>query len=468
MLKVAVAVLVSLMVVSHASAEPRVYDADLADQFLEPLSEDTVPLDPIARRMWAEHTAFEAAVFARAAILTYGQMYEQAIDQQSAEYVGFNAFLHGRELAGPGYKPFKSPNADTLYSNAYLDLSSGPVILTVPPTNGRYYTANFLDLFGNATNISARTHGMEGGRYLIATTDWEGETPEGLEMFRVTQPFIWILLRIEAEDQAALPEVHELQDRFVITPTLASMSDVEFPEPAVLDDADSFLSVLDWVIEVGGIRQTELAQVHAFRGLGVGGPRSIEEALSDDETRQGVSAGLSAANDFLERTKVQNGADIGGWTEPFDLGRYGYNYIYRSSVNSLGTGANVRLENFAFTTFKDANGEPLNGSHSDYVLHLPTAPPADYFWSVTVYDLRTQELVPNADNKYLVGANTKELQIESDGSINIIFARKASGPNSIPIPDGPFYLALRAQGPRQEMVAGLWKPSPVQRIDSNL
>lgn len=455
----------AIFMAGTAHAEPRIYEAEQADQFLAPLAQDIVPEDAAARSIYIENLAFDAAIFGRVAVLTYNQIYDQAIDRTSGEYVGFNRFAHDRNLAGPGYKPFKTPNADTLYSNAYLDLRDGPVLLTVPPTDGRYYTVNFLDLFGNATNISARTHGTEGGRYLIAPVGWEGPVPKGVELFRVTQPIMWILMRIEAENPAAVPTVIALQDRFVLmAPKQSEGRSYPVKADVRAKDAVTSLTVLDWIVRNAGIRKSEVALVSRFKPLGVDASQDAESALVDPVVRAAADIGFAKAEMVLSRTVSQNGRPIAGnWREPDDIGRYGFNYLYRANVNSLGTGANVRLENFAFTTFQDASGEMLDGSQHDYTMRMETAPPADFFWSVTVYDSATQELFPNERNKYLVSDNTEGLEIASDGSITIRFAKDASGSNGIPIPAGPFYLALRAQGPREELRDGTWVPSPLHK-----
>ncbi len=454
----------ALILSAMAQAEPRSYDAAKADQFLEPLAEDIVPNDSVSRQLHIRHTAYNAALFGQVAVLTYNQIYTQAIDRSTDRFVGFNRFAHDRDLAGPGYATFKTPNADTLYSNAYLDLTQGPVLLFVPPTGGRYYTVNLLDLYGNATNISARTHGTGGGRYLLATTDWGGEVPQGVTLFRVTQPYMWILMRIEAEAPAVLPEVRRLQDAFTLRASATAPANRSFPAPATIEDPEAFLKILDWVIEQAGVRNEELAHVHTFRNLGVGGPRTVEEIWSDEAMQQGIAAGFADARAVIASSVTQNGVSSDGWREPLDIGRYGFNYTYRANVNSLGTGANVRLENFAFTTFEDAEGEALNGAKHDYVLRLASPPPADFFWSVTVYDRKSQELVPNARRKYLVSDNTEGLIRGEDGSVTVTFSRDAKGPNAIPIPDGGFYLALRAQGPRRDMLDKTWRLTPVQKL----
>jgi hypothetical protein len=444
------------------AAAPRAYDAAKADQFPTPELGDTIPRDRGARVIYARNAAYQAALFGQPAVLTYKQMYDQAVAPRASNAVGFNAFAHDRDLAGPDYIPFKTPNADTIYSNAFLNLSEGPVLLTVPATNGRYYTVNFLDLYSNATNISARTHGMKGGRYLIATTDWGGDVPEGATLFRVSQPYMWILMRIEAENAAAVPQVRELQSKFTIEPTAAAARvRKDYPTPADMNKPAAFLKVLDWVVKHAGVRNEELAHVHGFEGIGVGGAIGVDQAMADSALREGIEAGFADARAVIAASVSQNGIKIPGWNEPTDVGRFGYNYIYRASSNTLGLGANVRVENFAFTTFEDAQGAPLDGSKHDYVLKLDAPPPSDFFWSVTVYDRRTQALVPNPRKKYLVSDNTPGLVIAPDGSVEITFSRDAKGPNAVPVPNGPFYLALRSQGPRREMLTRTWRPAPV-------
>jgi hypothetical protein len=448
---------------AQATAEPRVYDTRNADQFLSALGEDIVPADPASREDWARHEAWQAAIFGRVAFLTYRQMWDQAIDSHHAGYVGFNRFAHDRVLAGPDYAPFKTPNADTLYSNAYLDLTQGPVLLTVPDTGGRYYTASLLDLYGNAANISARTIGTRGGRFLIATTDWGGHVPEGVTLFRVTQPYMWILLRIEAEDRDALPAARRVQDGFDLSETAHAPTAPAYPDPARFDDPAACLRLLDWIVDNAGVRREEVGFVHQLRNIGVGGTRSVADALADPAIAKGVAEGFADANAGIAHSIAQSGTPVGGWHESFDIGRYGFNYLGRAVVNTLGTGANVRLENFPFTTFSDADGEPLDGGRYEYRLRLAPPPPADFFWSVTVYDRKTLEPFPNSAGKYLVSGRTPGLVRAADGSVTVTFARDAKGPNAIPVPDGPFYVALRAQGPQVPLLTGQWLPAPITK-----
>ncbi|MFV8816139.1 DUF1254 domain-containing protein [Haliea sp. E17] len=438
------------------------------DQFQMQRLPDILPADEEARETWARALAFDLAVYGRVAALEYDQMYRQAVDKSDPLYTGFNRFAHGRDLAGPGYQPFKSPNADTLYSNAWLDLSNGPVLITVPDTDGRYFTLNFLDFYGSASNISARIQGTRGGRYLVADANWEGPVPEGLTLFRVTTPYAWILMRVLVDNSAELPEVRRLQDRFTIEAVGARPAPAasHFPSPDWQNPED-FLAIMDFVVREVGYPASEEALVYRYRGLGVGGDESPESVWQDPARRRGIEAGFADADQVIERSTAQTGKKTGNWTEALDLGRYGFNYLYRASLNTLGTGANVTDENHPFVTFFDGSGAALDGSETCYQLQLAPPPPVQFFWSVTLYDAQTRELYPNAENRYLVNDRVPDLVRAANGAVTIHFQHtrpaQADSLNWLPTPAGPFYIGLRAQGPGPAIRNGDWKPDDIRR-----
>ena len=458
----------ALLLASYAAADTPPYDPALADQFPSARLGDTVPADPALREVWARNLAFDATIYGQSAVLTWRQVHAQAVERSAPGYTGFNRFAHGRELAGPGYAAFKTPNADTLYSNAYLDLRAGPVLFDVPDTKGRYFTANFLDPFGNATNISARTHGTGGGRFLIAPTGWHGEVPPGRTLYRVASPFMWILLRVLVRDAKDLAAAHGVQDGFVLQPT-GSDPVPSRPWPDARDTSSAgFLRTLDFVLREVGYPIGETGLVHRFDGIGIAGPRRIDAVLADEAMQRGIEAGFVEAQRLIASSIVQNGRRVGAWSEPLDVGRYGYNYLYRAAVYTLGTGGNVVEENYPFTTFEDGEGQRLNGASGPYELRLAPPPPARFFWSVTVYDATTRELFANPAGKYTVGDRTKGLVRAPDGSVTIRFDARQSGKrlpgNTLPVPAGPFYVAIRAQGPLPDLTERRWTPPPLRKV----
>lgn len=452
---------------SPVPARAAPYDPTLADQYQFALHDDVVPPASDARQALARALAFDATIYGTVAVLEYRQLFQQAIDQTNPQFVGFNAFAHGRSLAGPGYKPFKTPNADTLYSNAYLDLRDGPVLLEVPDTAGRYFTANFLDIYGNASNISTRTHGTRGGRFLIATTDWKGTVPEGVTLFRVTTPITWILLRMLVRTNDDLGAATALQDRFRLTPVTTAVTPADWPDGRD-ESALGFMRILDFILRICGHPDREDALVHRFRSIGITGSRPFGDVVADHAMRSGIEQGFAEAQSVIKASMANNGRRVGAWSDPVDIGRYGFNYLYRSAINTLGTGANVVDENHPFTTFLDADGDRLDGARGNYALRLAPPPPARYFWSVTVYDGTTRELYPNALGRYLINDRMPGLKRDKDGAVTILFSHTPiKGPkaaNALPVPSGPFYVVIRAQGPDDAIRNGQWRPATIEKV----
>ena len=175
------------------------------------------------RQTLAHELATDATIWGYASALQYVQLYQQAVDKSSPSYTGFDTFLHQRNLADPSFSTFRTPNVDTLYSNAWLDLTQGPALIEIPAFGSRYYTLNFLDMYSNATNISLRTWGGTAGRFVIVPPGSPiglHKVYRGYQVFRVATPYMWILMRILVENFTTdLATVHALQDRVKIRPT---------------------------------------------------------------------------------------------------------------------------------------------------------------------------------------------------------------------------------------------------------
>jgi hypothetical protein len=117
----------------------------------------------------------------------------------------------------------------------------------------------------------------------------------------------------------------------------------------------------------------------------------------------------------------------------------------------------------------DAEGQPLHGDNR-YVLHFPEgqAPPADAFWSVTLYDADGFQ-VANSLNRFAL-SSWMPLTYNADGSLDLIFSNTSPGPgkesNWLPAPKGPFNLLLRLYAPAPEALNGKWNPPAVTKIQS--
>jgi hypothetical protein len=439
------------------------YLLEKVDQFVPSPANDVLPKDPAARATLARALAMEAVIYGLPAAYQYREMYAQALDRADPRYVGPNRFAHGRDLAGPDYKAFKTPNSDTLYSNAWLDLTGGPVLIETPDVPLRYYTLNFLDMFSNASNIGTRTFGSRAGRYLIVPANWTGEAPPGATVFRVATPRVWVLMRVFAQEPSEVATARAVQDAVKITPLAPPKAGPgEYPRPDV-DTAGGFFKVLDHVLRTDGHPDQEDALVYRFRTIGLGGREPFDMARLDPETRAAVEAGYQDAMKIIVASRAQLGAATDtGWTR-VEKAQYGFNYLSRATINHVGLGANVDAENRSFNTFVDGQGRPLDGSKARYSFTLAPPPPVDAFWSVTLYDAATGQLYPNPLKRYLINDRTPGLKVGPDGSVTLqIQHKKPRSPGAwLPAPEGPFYLVVRAYLPKPEMISSGWRPEPV-------
>jgi hypothetical protein len=437
------------------------YRMEVVDQFDPTPGGDVLPKDPAARTALARSVAMEAVIYGLPSVYQYREMFVQAVDHASPRFTGFNRFAHDRDLAGPGYKAFKTPNSDTLYSNAWLDLTGGPVLIETPDVPLKYYTLNFLDMFSNASNIGTRTFGSRASRYLVAPATWTGDPPKGVTLFRVATPHAWILMRVFAQTPSEVAIARGVQDGVKITPMAPARSAGAYPAPDA-DTALGYLKVLDHVLRTDGHPDQEDALIYRFRAIGIGGPEPFDPGRLDPETRTGIEAGFADAMKIIAASRAQLGATTdSGWTR-VEKARYGFNYLSRATVNYVGLGANVDTENLSFNTFADHEGRPLDGSKGDYALSFKP-PPVNAFWSVTLYDAATFALYPNELQRYLINDRTPGLKANTDGSIDLLIqhAPPREAANWLPAPNRPFYLVVRSYLPKPEMISGGWRPEPV-------
>lgn len=459
---------VLLATVSVATAPAAAQIASASEPAL--LGPDLLPRNEKDRSALVEATAFQATLYGLSAYLQYEQLYRQAIDRTSPDFTGFSRFDHDRELAGPGYVAFKVPNSDTLYSNAWIDLTGGPVEVSIPATKLRYFTLNIFDMFGNPSNLSTRTIGSGGGRFFLVPPSWKGEAPAGTTLFRATTPHLWVLMRVFAQAGSELAAARAFQDAVTIRPgaqTSSRAERLEAPPPAA--GATGFFRVLDYLLRTDGHLPGEEALVQQFRVLGLLADKPFGTDKPDELTLAAMARGYDRAMQLVESSKTQLGAPTGtGWSR-VDKGKYGFNYVRRAVINAVGLGANVPEENASFTTFVDASGARLDGSTGSYTLRLRTPPPVDAFWSVTLYDGKTFELYPNKLNRYLVNDRTPGLVVGRDGSVEIrIQHAPARTGNWLPAPSGPFFVVIRSYMPKPAALDGRWLPPPIERADAQV
>jgi hypothetical protein len=133
-------------------------------------------------------------------------------------------------------------------------------------------------------------------------------------------------------------------------------------------------------------------------------------------------------------------------------------------MHTLGAGSKYP------NTFKDSNGEFLNGTNT-YRLHLPPNPPASLFWAVTLYNITDGTMVETPQLMPSINSLSEGVAKSADGSIELWFgpSKPANAPdtNFIQTVKGRNFLAaLRLYGTGVEFFDQTWKPDDVVKIES--
>lgn len=378
-----------------------------------------------------------------------------------------NTFRHMRNLATPTSRNVTTPNNDTLYSAAWLDLRAGPVHLHLPNFAGRYYSVQLMDFYSSVFAIIGRRNAPVGGDYLIVGPGWDGAPRAGETLIVAPTPWVWLLVRIVVDDEDDLTEVRRLQNGLALTPL--GTAALPIPNGAVdaLREADI---------------DTLTAAMQAIVTENPPLPRDGDIAeritvLAQAENKNAITRGIAEARTRLVRAadNLRRPPAKGVWNvPPQNIGTFDTDYLLRAAVALMGLGALPREEAMYFTTDCDADGTPLDGRNRYELRFAKDAlPPAHAFWSLTLYELDCEKrawLTPNTMGRYAIGDRTRGLQFDSDGSLVIAMAHETQWDtlpaNALPTPEGQFILCLRAYEPGPALLSGAYRLPAITRIEA--
>ncbi|MFM0475727.1 DUF1254 domain-containing protein [Paraburkholderia strydomiana] len=428
----------------------------------------------------ARGIAKDAFIYAYPMLFNYKTMYEQAIDPKAKAYVGgFGKFRNYSQPYGPENKEIVTPNNDTPYSWAWLDLRREPWVLSVPPMpDNRYFVFQWIDLFTyNFAYVGSRTTGNEGGHYLFVGPDWHGETPKGIDkVFRSETDFILTLGRTALNGPDDVKAMQAIQKQYRLTP-LSSFEHTEAPPPvrklsfpkwdetkATSIDFISYLNFLLQFAQPPAPSEVELLQ--RFSKIGIAPGKPFDASTLPAEMRQAIQDGVSDGKGALADAEkhTTSSYDIFGSRQEMKG-----DYMKRAVAAAMGIYGNTKEEAVYVGTRINADHEQLLGSQP-YVIHFDKKdlPPAKFFWSMTMYDLPGRHLVANPIRRYSIGDRTKGLKYGADGSLDVYVQHDSPGKdkesNWLPAPKGAYDVIARIYGPDQSVFDGTWKfPVPQKR-----
>lgn len=424
-------------------------------------------------------------------VMNYGVMYEYAVDRNSGQFKApFNQLYNEARVFTWQDTSVPTPNSDTPYSLAWLDLRAEPIVISVPAVDPkRYYSVQLAD--GNTFNygyIGSRATGNDAGDYLVVGPGWTGDTPAGIrKVFRASTEFALTIFRTQLFNAADIENVKKVQAGYQVRPLSAFLGkvapaaapQVDFPKFSKDLVRTEFFEFLDFALQFAPARPEEKAIREQLASIGVGAGKTFDFKTLSLEDKAEILIGLKEGQRKVTEAVAAFGTDVNGWrvgSPAGDAAFFNGDWLLRAVGAQAGIYGNDAVEATYPMTRVDADGQTLDGSKHNYTVTFPAdaLPPVNAFWSVTMYDGKTQLLIKNPIDRYLINSPMLEsLKRNADGSLTLYIQNKSPGAdkesNWLPAPDGPIYMVMRLYWPKENPPSilppgkGTWKPPGVRK-----
>ena len=455
--------------------------------------------------------AEEGFIYGLPIVMNYAVMYDFVIDKDSGQWKGpFNQIANDHKVFTYKDTAVVTPNSDTPYSMLWLDLRAEPIVISVPAVEKRrYYSVQLID--GNCFNygyVGSRATGNDAGDYLIVGPSWKGERPAGIkQVFHSSTDFSLTIFRTQLFGPDDMPNVIAVQDGYQARPLSAFLG--QAPPPAAPDVGapktflahgeapaapevgfpkidkqlakTEFFEYLDFALQFAppGPEEQEIRAKLARIGVGPGKTFAFKDLSLEHKAE--VLLGMRDGEKKVEEAVANAGKSINGWRVGAAFGDrdfYKGDWLLRAAAAKAGIYGNDAIEATYPMTKTLPDGSELDASKHKYTLTFPKdqLPPVNAFWSVTMYDGRTQLLIENPIDRYLINSPMlASMKTGADGSLTLYLQKDSPGPdkeaNWLPAPNGPIYLVMRLYWPRTEPPSilpageGTWSPPALALAD---
>lgn len=388
-----------------------------------------------------------------------------------------NTLVHAKDLLTPDFEDVQSPNNDTLYTTAWLDLRDEPLVLHVPDMAGRFYTYQFVDAYtNNFTYVSQRTRGFREMDIAICGPGYSGALPVGMDRIDAPTPTVFVIGRLAVDGPDDVASVHALQNQMFLGP-LSGWADRSAAEPRVAAASDhtgplAFFDDLGDLIADNPPPAADAGLMGMFAQIGLSVDHGFDSSSLDEPTRRGLERAVEDGEGMIAAAAQGLGNDMNGWQLPPVAEEYfGTDYLYRAAVGWQSMYVNDPIEAYYPPNYVDLDNDQLDGSEGVYEIRFQAdqMPPVGAFWSITLYDLEKRLMVANSIDRYSIGDRTPGLVTGDDGSLTIriqhVEPEGNARANWLPAPTTPFYLLMRMYLPSMAVLNGQYEIPGINRIN---
>ena len=417
--------------------------------------------------------------------ITRLQMTNVASSKEGSLAAPMNELYHFRAFPDADFRTVVRPNFDTLYTSLWADLTEGPVIVSVPDSHDRYYMLPMLDMWTDVFAVPGwRTTGTDAGDFAFVPPGWDGELPEGVTRIDSPTPYVWMIGRTESSVDA-YPQVHKFQDGMKLK--MLDQKGKEIPakggkvDPNVdmktppLDQvntmpAKDFFKYAAELMKLHRPHITDADIVARMKYVGLEPGKDFDYESLSPSAKAAIDRAAEKGLKMIKAHLSEIGTMENGWSVMREnAGVYGADYLQRATIALAGLGCNKPIDAVYPLAVSDSRGKTPTGDQH-YVMHFDPdkLPPAEAFWSITMYDNEGFQ-VANPINRFAIG-DRDALKFNDDGSLDIYIQSESPGKdkesNWLPSPSqGTLGLTMRLYAPDRSVLDGSWKPPVLTHVD---
>ncbi|GLS23780.1 hypothetical protein GCM10007874_68010 [Labrys miyagiensis] len=423
-------------------------------------------------------------------VMNYAVFYDYFVNKGGSAFKAPpNQLYNTARVYTPADTTIVTPNSDTPYSFVAMDLRAEPFVVCNPQIEkSRYFSVQLVDFYTfNFGYMGSRASGNDPKCAMITGPEWKGTKPDGIDkVFQSGTDFAFALIRTQLFNSSDLENVKKIQSgyraetlsAFLNQPTPPAAPPMDWPKidkDTAKADPFAYLNFVLGLAPPVGPASVEIPMRDRFAKIGIEAGKPFDATVLSPSQKSAIELGMKSAMGKIKEKIANLGSEENGWRVAMhgfgDRAAYNGDYALRSAAALAGIYGNDAVEALYPILARTSDRKAPDTSANKYTLTFPAGqlPPANAFWSVTMYDAKTQLLIDNPINRYLVNSPMlPEMKKNADGSLTIYIQKDAPASdrasNWLPAPNGPAYIVMRIYWPKEAAMDGKWKPPVVQLV----